>query len=695
MTGQVERKPNRLIGEASPYLLQHAYNPVDWHPWGAEALEASAKRDCPIFLSIGYSACHWCHVMEHESFENEQIAALMNEHFVNIKVDREERPDLDQIYMNSVMALNGHGGWPMSVFLTPDCRPFFGGTYWPPGPRMGSPGFRDILLKVREAWETRREAVLDGAGELTETVVKMGQPHANPTELTESILKGAMQLLDRAADRANGGFGRAPKFPHPMDLRLLLRAWKRFGNAESLDIARLGLDKMSRGGIYDHLGGGFHRYSTDAQWLVPHFEKMLYDNALLGSAYLEAFQATREEDYARVARETLDYIIREMSQPDGGYFSTQDADSEGVEGKFFVWSEGEVIDLLGAEDARVFNYCYDVTADGNWEGATILHRVKPHAQAAKILGIEEAQLDEILERSRQTLFDVREQRIKPGRDDKVLTSWNGLMIATMAQAGQVLDEEEYIQSAQQAAEFVMNQLRTDDGRLLHVYKDGRARGTAFLDDYACTIDALVELYQATFSSQYLDQALELASQMVAHFKDPNAGGFFYTADDHETLIARNKDAHDSATPSGNGMAATALLRLARLTANTDFEQAAYDTLEMLSGQMAENPMSSGQALLALDFLIGPAHEFAIVDGDHRDETTDVLRALHDRFVPNKVLLRRPKNVDDEALPSALQPVLSGKRSIDKAATVYICQQGSCQEPVVGAEGLKSVLDAEP
>ncbi|HUG93958.1 MAG TPA: thioredoxin domain-containing protein [Planctomycetaceae bacterium] len=700
MAQSTRQQPNRLAGETSPYLLQHAYNPVDWHPWGEEALAAARERDRPIFLSIGYSACHWCHVMEHESFEDPAIAELMNRWFVNVKVDREERPDLDQIYMNAVIALSGHGGWPMSVFLTPELKPFFGGTYWPPHSRMGMPGFRDILQKVREAWESRRPDVDRGADELTAVVAGMGLPRGEPARLGAPVLEQALRALLRSADRQYGGFGGAPKFPHPMDLRVLLRAWKRFGSRDALDVVTLTLDRMARGGIYDHLGGGFHRYSTDARWLVPHFEKMLYDNALLIPVYVEAHQATGNADFARVVRETAEYVLREMTQPEGGFFSTQDADSEGVEGKFFVWTAEEVERQLGPEDARIFSYCYDVTPEGNWRDphghapprASILNRIKTHAQAAKMLAMAEDDLADVLERCRRKLFDVRSERVPPGRDEKLLVSWNGLMIAALAQAGRVLGESRYTDAARRAADFLLENLRGDEGRLLHSYKDGRARFNAYLDDYACLIDGLAELYQATFDAAYVEAALELAEVMRRLFHDAGPGGFFYTSADHEPLIARYKDTLDNATPSGNAMAATALLKLARLTGRTGLEDLAVDALDMLSGQVAQMPSSGGQSLIALDFLLGPSREVVVVDGERPDETGAVFQTLHARFLPNLVLLRRRREIRDEDLPAAVAPLLAGKAAAGDAPTVYLCERGACRLPVTDVEGLTTALD---
>ncbi len=747
--------PNRLAHETSPYLLQHANNPVDWWPWCEEAIQTARRHERPIFLSIGYSACHWCHVMEHESFEDPVLAALMNERFVCIKVDREERPDLDQIYMSAVQAMTGSGGWPMSVFLTPALKPFYGGTYWPPTARGGRPGFREILLGVSDAWLNRRDTVLHQADELTSHVVDAASASVASSPLNEEILRHALRSLVRSADRVHGGFGSAPKFPHPMDLRVALRCSRRFHDDEVLDVALLTLDKMARGGIYDHLGGGFARYSTDERWLVPHFEKMLYDNALLVPAYLEAFQLTGRADFARVARETLDYILREMTQPAGGFYSTQDADSEGVEGKFFVWSEAEVDAVLaersqesggrrpGTEDgsqsdaaapstlhlppSTLFKVCYDISARGNWEHANILNRVVTHDEAAAKLKVDPAQLEEVLARCRQKLFDVRSQRIWPGRDEKVLVSWNGLMIGAMALAANVLGEPKYAAAARAAAEFILREMVVERGqeagdrsqrdelhapslselefgpssRLLHSFKDGRARFNAYLDDYAALIDGLCELYQTVFEAQYLDAALRLAQRMLDQFWDDANGGFFYTSNDHETLIARNKETHDNATPSGNSLAATALLKLARLTGRTDLEAKGVATLEMMSGLMNRIPLAAGQSLIALDFLLGPTHELVAVEGTQsrgqesgdrsQQAAADILSALHRRFVPNKVVHRREVTTNDESLPQSVRAVLSGKTAINDEPSLYICRFGTCEQPAIGAASIAEAI----
>jgi uncharacterized protein YyaL (SSP411 family) len=692
---EATRRANRLVYETSPYLQQHAHNPVDWYPWGSEALETAAKLDRPIFLSIGYSACHWCHVMEHESFENATIADLMNRYFINVKVDREERPDLDQIYMSAVTALTGRGGWPMSVFLTPKLEPFYGGTYWPPDSRMGMLGFRDVLRQIHAAWINRRGEVEESARELTDAIVETSRSTSPPHSLDESLLRVGQETRLRAADRVHGGFGGAPKFPHPMDLRLLLRTARRFGTSEALEVVQLTLDKMAAGGIYDHLGGGFHRYSTDARWLAPHFEKMLYDNALLTTTYLEAFQVTHEPRYAEVVRETLDYVLREMTDPAGGFYSTQDADSEGEEGKFFVWSEAAVVLVLGTEKGRVFNYCYDVTPEGNWEGKNILNRVKTHAQAARVLGLSEQDLATTLADCRRQLFAVRETRVHPGRDEKILAGWNGLMISAMAQAGSVLDEPRFTAAAVRAADFVLSRMRGTDGRLLHTFKDGAARLAAYLDDYASLIEALFDVHQATFDAKFLEAALRLADEMIGQFGDEQGGGFFYTPHDHEPLIARNKDLHDNATPSGNGTAAGILLKLAQLCGRADLAQWAQRTLELLSGEMARVSMAEGQALLALDDLLGPSYEIVIVEGppDHESdhESDQVLRMLSDRFLPAKVLARRSADADDSHLPACLHALLEGKRALKGRTTLYVCQRGACQPPVAGLSAIAAAL----
>ncbi|MEZ6063329.1 MAG: thioredoxin domain-containing protein [Planctomycetaceae bacterium] len=685
---------NRLAHETSPYLLQHASNPVDWYPWGDDAFQTARERDCPIFLSIGYSACHWCHVMEHESFDNADIARLMNETFVNIKVDREERPDLDQIYMSSVMALTGRGGWPMSVFLTPELKPFFGGTYWPPDARMGMPGFRQIVSKIGAAWRQRRDDIEDNSRQLAAAVIQMSVPAGRPGEPDDKLLSAAMSDLLQAADARFGGFGGAPKFPHAMDLRLLLRLWVRFQNSEALQVSRFTCDRMAAGGIYDHLGGGFHRYSTDARWLVPHFEKMLYDNALLTSAYAELLQITGSPEHERVLTETLDYVLREMTLDSGSFCSTQDADSEGEEGRFFVWSLAEVTEVLGIADAKLFAAAYDVTQAGNWEGSNILNRPRPLKDVADDFRMTREELVQALAPLKQRLFDVRKQRTAPGTDDKIITAWNGMMISGMSLASRVLGEPRYWKAAGRAADDILQNLRADDGRLFHTARHGRPSIRAFADDYACLIDGLVELYQATFDESRIDQGAELADLLLADFFDESSGGFFYTAETQSTPITRIRDSQDGATPSANSMAATALLKLSVLTGRSQYRDAAESTLKMLDSQLRKSPMSGGQSLIAVDHAIGPMPEVVIqLPGDNWQESQTV-SFLRRRFAPGLMLaVRTARHRDSPALRSALlDPLFEGRDADPSRETIWVCQRGRCREPVNAADDVRRVLD---
>jgi uncharacterized protein YyaL (SSP411 family) len=690
MAHATDRPANRLAGETSPYLLQHQRNPVDWYPWGPEAIARARAEDRPIFLSVGYSACHWCHVMERESFEEPSIAALMNEHFVNVKVDREERPDLDQIYMAAVQALNqGHGGWPMSVFLTPDLKPFYAGTYYPPRDARGMPGFPRVLLSIARAWRERRDEIVASAGEITEDLRAAGQVPASPGELNADLLDGAFLSLARQFDPANGGFGGAPKFPHPMDLKVLLRQYARTGDEHALHIVRLTLDKMARGGIYDHLGGGFARYATDARWLVPHFEKMLYDNALLASVYLEAFQVTGDPEYARVARETIDYVLGRMTGPEGGIYSTEDADSEGEEGKYYVWTLAEVRDVLGDERAKAFAYVYDVTEAGNWEHKNILNLPKPIAQAAAMLGRDEAGLRADLAEDRARLLGVRDRRVPPGKDTKVLTSWNGLILAALADGSRILGEPRYLDGARKAAAFLLGATRTPDGLLLHSYKDGRARFNGYLDDYACLIDGLTRLFEASGEPRWLEAAVDLARVMIDEFADLECGGFFYTGRGHEELIARQKDAYDNATPSGNAMAATALLRLAALTGREDQAETGRATLQSVRLILERAPMAAGQSLVALDFLLAAPREIAVIAGSDRAEFDAVLRAISARFLPHAVVAPAPSPPSAEL--ARLVPLLADRPALNGRTTTYICERFTCRVPVVGVAGVEAAL----
>jgi uncharacterized protein YyaL (SSP411 family) len=683
---------NHLIHETSPYLRQHAHNPVNWFPWGEEALQRARELDRPIFLSIGYSACHWCHVMEHESFEDPDIGNLLNDYFVSIKVDREERPDLDQIYMTAVQMMTHHGGWPMSVFLTPDLKPFYGGTYFPPEDRFGMPSFRRVLQAVLDAWQNRRAAIQQQSEEITEHLQRSGTLEPGDGVLNEQILKTATSQLRQVFDNVFGGFGRAPKFPHAMDVRLLLRTWKRFGDDSALDMVRKTLDGMARGGMYDHLGGGFHRYSTDARWLVPHFEKMLYDNALLVPAYLEAFQATGEPFYREVVEETLAYVSREMTSAEGGFFSTQDADSEGEEGKFFVWSKAEVEQVLGPELAPQFCSVYDVTGEGNWEGHNILYRTRGDEQEARLLGLPVSELRAKLDQAKQKLLEVRGRRVWPGRDEKILTSWNGLMISAFAQAGAALDRRGYVEHAEAAAHFVWGRLRTAQGRLLRTTAgNAEPRLNAYLEDYACIIEAFTRLYEASFAAVWIERALNLTDIMIDQFWDDKDGGFFFTGRDHEQLIARTKDPHDSSIPSGNSMAVTALLRLAKLTGRSDLFDRAERTLRAFSGLLSSAPLAAGQMLVALEFYLGPVNEIAVVGEPASADTLQALQLLRQGFRPRQVLAFKDVQEKSEYLDKQV-PLLANKTS-HGPVTVYVCRNFACQEPIVHIEALRQQEEA--
>lgn len=687
-----ENKSNRLANETSPYLLQHAQNPVDWYPWSEEALAKAGAEDKPIFLSVGYSACHWCHVMERESFENPALAELMNERFINIKVDREERPDIDQIYMNAVQAMTGRGGWPMSVFLTPDGKPFFGGTYYPPEDRHGMPGFRRVILSVDQAWKNRKQEIIDSAGEMTSHLADLARlPKADSTETLDlKLLDSAAAALRRQFDPVHGGFGQSPKFPHPMDLRLLLRCGARCGDAHAIHMVRHTLDKMARGGIYDHLGGGFARYSTDAKWLVPHFEKMLYDNALLALTYTEAWQLTGEEDFARVTRETLDYLLSRMTDPlEGGFYATEDADSEGEEGKYYVWDRTEVNSLLGTERAERFCRIYDVSPHGNWEGQNILNLLKPLEQVASADGVELEWLRNELAADKSCLLAARQLRVPPGKDTKILSSWNGLALAAFAHAAWALNEPDYLAAATRCAAFIKRRMVASDGRLLHCYKDGQARFNAYLDDYANVIDGLVRLFETGGDRQWLNFAEELTQTMILEFHDDAEGGFFYTGKSHESLILRQKDYQDNATPSSMAMAATGLARLGRLLSNEKYTSLAVSTLKSIEPVLRRFPAAVGQSLIALDFLLANGPDVVIcsslADSDYK--RARVMWAS--RFLPGAVFLPNFAGNNDTMELARDRSALSGH------ITSFICSGQTCEAPVVGIEALKTRLTGMP
>ena len=682
---------NRLAGESSPYLLQHQNNPVDWYPWGSEALERSRREEKPIFLSIGYSACHWCHVMEHESFEDAEIARYLNQHFVCIKVDREERPDLDHIYMTAVQLLTGRGGWPMSVFLTPSLKPFYGGTYWPPRESRGMAGFLQVLSAVVDAWTKRRAQVEEQSHTITKHISEVTEREASQEGLRDDLLNQAAAALERAFDFTYGGFGSAPKFPHPMDLDLILRVWSRVPRSGLLRMVELNLQKMAQGGIYDHLGGGFARYSVDERWLVPHFEKMLYDNALLVPLYLDAWLITGNPVYAQVVRETCNYVLTTLTDSAGGFHSTEDADSEGEEGKFYVWTPAEIRHVLGNEAGTRFCEVYDVTSHGNFEGHNILNLPQTIPLAAARLEMKPEALALELADSRAKLLAARNRRVRPGKDDKVLVNWNGLMIHALARAGAALIEPRYLAAAKKAADFLLTKMRRPDGRLLHSYRQGKAKFDAYLDDYACLANGLVSLYEATCEERWIDEGVALCDTLLAHFQDRAAGGFFFTADDHEELIARHKDLHDASVPSGNGMAATALIRMARLLGSNEYLEAARQTLEAGLGLMEQSPIAAGQLLIALDLYLGPTPELAVV-GDPEDELTkSVLGNIQRRYWPRRALACRA----DGCVPRSsawLDPFFDAKTTPKGEVSLYVCQNFSCQAPIVGTAAIGTRLD---
>ncbi len=590
---------NRLANSLSPYLLQHQHNPVDWFPWCDQAFELAIERDVPIFLSVGYAACHWCHVMEHESFENESIAGFLNQNFVSIKVDREERPDIDQIYMNAVQAMTGRGGWPMSVFLNHDRQPFYAGTYWPPTQKFGMPGFAQVLAALVDAWQNRRPQVDQQAGEITDALRQMaaGTGELSSTVADDSVIQSATDYLLRVLDRNSGGFGGAPKFPHATDLALLLRRGITESDPELVAAAEFTLDRMAAGGIRDHIGGGFARYSVDAKWLVPHFEKMLYDNALLAKVYVRAYQATGQQRHADVACEILDYLCRDMFDPSGGIHCSEDADSEGVEGKFYVWTPTEVTDVLGDHRGERFCRIYDITAGGNFEGQSIPNLPRPISDWASELAIDVGQLAKELAADREQLRLAREQRVKPGRDDKVLTAWNALAIEALAIGGAVLQESRYVTAAEQAADFIATTMMKDNGRLLHAFRAGQAHLAGYVDDYAYTIDAFISLFEATGRARWIGRAVKLADVIVALFEDKQAGGFFYTASDADELIARNKEWHDGSLVSGNAAAVTGLLKLSRLCDRGDYRAAAERALAAAAEVMEKQSAACGALLV--------------------------------------------------------------------------------------------------
>ena len=678
---------NRLIDETSPYLQQHAHNPVDWYAWSDEAFEKAKAEDKPLLVSIGYSACHWCHVMEHESFEDEATARIMNDNFVNIKVDMEERPDVDQIYMTFVQLTTGRGGWPMNVFITPDKLPFFGGTYFPPNPRYGMPSWQQILTSIAEAWSERRDELMRSATDILGELRRVGISGFSSEAISTDLLDTAYQSFVRSFDRTNGGFGGSPKFPPSMSLDFLLRYWNRTGDETALDMVKQTARKMAEGGMYDQLGGGFHRYSVDAVWLVPHFEKMLYDNAQLIRLYLHLFQICAAapgskddaEFFKRIAIQTLEYVKREMLDDSGGFYSSQDADSEGEEGKFFVWTPEEVVSVLGEDDARIFNFYYDVSDSGNFEGKNILHVSQTREAAARALRIDSGELENVLERSRKKLFEHRESRIKPFRDEKILTGWNGLMLAAFADAAAILDDEDYLSIARGNADFLVGELQKD-GRLLRTWKDGRAKLNGYIEDYANLADGLIQTFQASGEIRYLEEARRLADLMITEFWDEENGGFFFTSNDHEELIVRNKDFYDNATPSGNSAAADVLLRLSKFYGEEKYERFAGTVLRLAATQLKRYPQGFGRTLAAMEFHNARVKEIVVL-GERGNELEAVVKGT---FLPNAVVA-----FGREPLPGL--PLTADKQILENSPTAFVCENFVCQRPVGDSKSLVKLL----
>ncbi len=674
---------NRLAQSHSPYLLQHQHNPVDWFPWCDEAFDLARETDRPVFLSVGYAACHWCHVMEHESFENVQTAAFLNKHFVCIKVDREERPDIDQVYMNSVQIMSGRGGWPMSVFLNYRREPFYAGTYWPPTARHGMPGFMQVLDALVEAWTTRRSDVETHAAEIRDALIQLsGADSSTESFATDpAVIEIATDRLIRVLDRRYGGFGNAPKFPHATDLQLLLTRGAALGNRDLVTAATFTLDAIAAGGIRDHIGGGFARYSVDAQWLVPHFEKMLYDNALLALCYTRAFQITDEPRHAEVTRETLEYLQREMVDPSGGFHCSEDADSEGIEGKYYVWSVSEIRELLGNERAELFCRVYDVTERGNFEGHNIpnlLHDVAVNDE-------ERQQLRQCI----NELYDHRLTRVRPGRDDKILTSWNALAIQAFAVAGGVLDNPAFISSAVRAAEFMLREMTTDDHQLRHAFRNGVSHVAGFLEDYAYSIEALIALFEATANAHWLEQATYFADQLLNRFQDESGGGFFFTAHDGETLIARNKDWHDGSLVSGNASAAMGLLKLASLCDRNEYRLAAERTFAAASDVMQSQAAACAGLLTSLDRFLDNSRQWVLVVPNEAMFVSlrqAWMRPFEPRATRFVIVAGTPKS-------ETLSAMSIGKESIDGKPTLYRCEQFVCDAPLVGDEVLQFLRSA--
>ncbi|MFQ5832838.1 MAG: thioredoxin domain-containing protein [Candidatus Thorarchaeota archaeon] len=692
---------NQLVHEKSPYLLQHAYNPVDWYAWGEEAFEKARAEDKPIFLSIGYSTCHWCHVMERESFEDHEVAELMNVTFVNIKVDREERPDIDKVYMQVGQMMTGRGGWPLTIVMTPDKEPFFAATYISKDSIYGQLGMLELIPRLREIWETDRENITEITGRIQESLSR-NQTASRQEELGQDTIDMAFSLFSRRFDDKRGGFGTAPKFPSPHNLMLLLRYWKKTGDDWALHMVERTLQEMRRGGIFDQVGFGFHRYSTDANWLLPHFEKMLYDQAMLIMAYIEAFEVTGKSEYAEVVHEVVEYVLRDMTSPEGAFYSAEDADSEGVEGKFYVWSKKEIDSLLTKEEAEGFTTLYNVRKEGNFRdeasgeetGLNIPHMTLTTESVAKDLKLTPDALQSLVMSARKKLAAAREKRVKPHRDDKVLVDWNGLFIAALAKAARSLHRSSYAETAERAVEFILTKMRSNTGRLFHRFREGEVAVDAFLDDYAFLIWGLIELYETTFDPKYLELALDLNETQLKHFWDDEGGAFFFTADDSEELLVRQKEAYDGAIPSGNSVSMLNLIRLARLLGEAELENRAAAIGKAFSSEVSRTHSGFSFMLAALDFALGPSHEIVIAGQADSKDTEAMLNALRERYLPSTVVLLRTegevsKQIDKLAPFSKFFDIVNG------AATAHVCINHNCKLPTNDVNQMLKLLDETP
>lgn len=690
----MSQKPNKLITEKSPYLLQHANNPVDWYPWGEEAFEKAKKENKPIFLSIGYSTCHWCHVMEKESFEDEEVAALLNDAFVSIKVDREERPDIDGIYMSVCQMMTGGGGWPLTIIMTPDKKPFFSGTYFPKRQKFNRIGMIELIPRIKEVWLNKRDDIDKSAEEIV-NALKKSTVSTEKATLSSEVFDRAFESYKQRFDSVHGGFGNAPKFPSPHNLMFLLRYYHRTKNDSALKMVTDTLIQMRLGGIYDQIGFGFARYSTDSEWLVPHFEKMLYDQAMLCMAYTEAYQITKNEFFRQTSEEILEYVLRDMTHAGGGFYSAEDADSEGEEGKFYLWTIEEIKDIL-KDDAGLFIKLFNIEDDGNWvdeskgmvTGTSILHLKDIVENLQKDDQFKKADLKEFISRTRKQLFKEREKRIHPHKDDKVLTDWNGLMISAFCKAAGAFDNNDYKFAAEKAMSFILTKLRTNDGSLIHRFRDGEAGLPAHLDDYAFVIQALLDLFELTFKPEYLKNAILLQDILSDHYLDKIDGGFFFTADNSEELISRQKELYDGAYPSGNSVMLLNLVRLGKLTANQNYDDISEKMINNFSGQISNYPSIFSQFLSGLEFIMNKSYEIIIAGEENSEKVIDAVKKVHNNFLPNKIFIYN--NSKDEVLQ--LIPYLQANIAIDNKLTIYVCENYKCNLPVHTIDDALAILN---